>query len=214
MNNNITFKLSIFFNNNLYNGFYIKNIISILCIRMDYWKTLKIKNNIKYVSIVVYAKTPTTNDIIILVGKEFNNKPNKTDLGLYSGFHGDFENDESIPQAASRILFESTMNMLDDQEKIYTELSDHSNIKFKIISNTIILLYEINYERFEHLPTYYNKVFTYMHLCRTSNSMNNWVMETCPFNYFNKIDLIWANYAFIKQNIKQFKKKFISNLFA
>ena len=181
---------------------------------MDFWKKIKIDNNINFLSIIVYAKSQQTNEIFILVGKEFNNKPNKTDIGLYSAFYGDFENDESIPQAASRIIFESTMNLLNDQESLHKELLDYNNVKFKIIHNNIIILFQVDYDKFKDLPDYYNKVFNYMNLCRTSNSMNNWVMETCPFNYFNKSDLIWANFTFIKQNIRNFKRKFISNLFA
>ena len=181
---------------------------------MNNWKKIKIENNIQFVSVIVYGKPNESDEIFILVGKEYNNKQNKTDVGLYSGFYGEFEKEESIPEAASRILFESTMNMMDDQEILYKEFSTSDSIRYKIINNNIILLYKVDYDRFKILPSYYNKVFTYMHLCRTSDSMNNWIMETCPFNYFDKSDLVWANYAFIKQNIKQFKKKFIKSLFA
>ena len=59
---------------------------------MDYWKELKINNNIIYISIIIY--TISDNDIFVLVGKEFNNKPNKTDIGLYSDFSGGFDNEE------------------------------------------------------------------------------------------------------------------------
>ena len=180
---------------------------------MEFWKKLKIDNKIKYISILVYTKSQISNELFILVGKEFNNKPNKTDINLYSDFYGSFDNDESIPEAASRILFTSTMNMLIDQEKLCEEILNQTNIKYKIIKNHIMIFYQIDYVKFKNLPTYYNKVFTYINLCRTSNSMNNWIMETCPFEYFNKSELKWVNYTFIKENIKQFKKKFIYNLF-
>ena len=42
--------------------------------------------------------------------------------------------------------------------------------------------------------------------------MNNWVIESCPFDYFDKSELKWVNYDFIKKNIKLFKQLFINNL--
>ena len=181
---------------------------------MEFWKKLKIDNKIKHVSILVYTRSKISDEILILVGKEFNNKPNKTDVNLYSNFYGGFDNDESIAEAASRILFESTMNMIIDQEKLCEEILNKTNIKYKIIKDHIMILYQIDYDKFKDLPTYYNRVFAYINLCRTSNSMNNWIMETCPFDYFNKSELIWINYNFIVKNIKQFKRKFIYNLFS
>jgi len=176
---------------------------------MDYWKELKINNNIIYISIIIY--TISDNDIFVLVGKEFNNKPNKTDIGLYSDFSGGFDNEESIYEATSRILFEKTMNMIIEQYK-FKQLIFDRKIKYKISNQRIIFIYEIDFNQHKYLPLYYNRVFEYLNLCRTSNSMNNWVIDTCPFNFFDKSELKWINYKYIDENIKLFKQQFINNL--
>ena len=176
---------------------------------MEFWKELKINKNIKYVSIIIYTKSE--NEILVLVGKEFNNKPNKTDVGLYSEFYGIFENEESISESASRILFEKTMNMIIEQNK-FKQLIIDKKIKYKIFYNRIIFIYEIDYNQHKYLTTYYNRIFEYINLCRISNSMSNLIIESCPYNFFDKSELKWVNYAFINENIKLFKQQFINNL--
>jgi ADP-ribose pyrophosphatase YjhB (NUDIX family) len=176
---------------------------------MNYWKELKITNKIKYISIIIY--TIYQDEILVLVGKEFNNKPNKTDVGLYSDFSGKLDNEESISEAASRILFEKTMNMIIQNEN-FQQLIINDKIRYKINKNRIIFIYKIDYDQHKNLPTYFNNVFEYMNLCRTFNSMKNSVIETCPFDFFDKSELKWVNYEFINKNIKLFKKLFINNL--
>jgi len=179
---------------------------------MEFWKKLKIDNNIIHISIIIYTKI--NNNIHILVGKEFNNKPNKTDIGLYSEFSDNFiSNDESIVDAISRILFEKTMNMIIDYDEFKKLIFDRK-IKYKISNKRIIFIYEISYDQHKYLTDYYNRVFEYLNLCRTTNSLNNLVIETCPFNFFDKSELKWVNYEFINNNIKLFKQLFIKNLMA
>jgi len=173
---------------------------------------IKIKHNIKYISIIIYTKD-LSNQIMILVGKEFNNKPNKTDVGLYSDLYGQLDKDETIPNAVSRILFENTMNMVMDQFKFKKLISDNK-IKYKINNNWITFLYKVDYNQHMYLPDYYNKVFEYMNLCRNTTSMRFWLVESCPFNFFNKSELKWINYNFIANNLSIFKPLFIENLFA
>ena len=176
---------------------------------MEYWKEIKQENKIKNISIIVY--TILDNEVLFLVGKEFNNKHNKTDIGLYSDFYGTIDNDEAIYEATSRILFEKTMNMIISQND-FKEIILNNQLQYKINKDKIIFIYKIDYERHKYLPDYFNKVFEYMNLCRTLNSMNNWEIESCPFNYFDKSELKWVNYDFIKKNIKLFKQLFINNI--
>jgi hypothetical protein len=103
------------------------------------------------------------------------------------------------------------MNMIIEQN-IFKQLIIDKKIKYKIYNQRIIFLYEIDYNQHKFLPLYYNRIFEYMNLCRTSNSMNNWVIETCPFNYFDKSELKWVNFKYINENIKLFKQQFINNL--
>jgi hypothetical protein len=175
---------------------------------MDYWKSIKQENNIKYISIIIY--TILDDNVLFLVGKEYNNKQNKTDIGLWSDFYGTIENDESIYEATTRILFEKTMNMIIKQNE-FKNLVINNKLNYKIKKDRIIFLYKIEYDRHKFLPENFNNVFEYMNLCRNLNSTNNWVIESCPFDYFDKSELKWVNYDFIKTNIKIFKQLFINS---
>ena len=125
---------------------------------MDIWKTIKQDNNIKYISIIIY--TVLNNEVLFLVGKEFNNKHNKTDIGLYSDFYGNIDNDEAIYEATSRIFFEKTMNMIIDQDEFKQIIFDNK-LQYKINKNRITFIYKIDYERHKYLPDYFNKEFKF-----------------------------------------------------
>ena len=173
------------------------------------WNKLQLENDIKYISI--YGYTNYQKKILILIGKEFNNKPNKTDIGLFSEFFGKIENEESIPESTSRILFEKSMNMIIDQDEFKQEIINNK-IKYKIIKNRLIFFYNIDYDTYKNLPIYYNRVFKYINLCQFPTSYNNWAIESCPFNFFDKSELKWVDFTYIQNNISLFKKQFIQHL--
>ena len=175
------------------------------------WTNIRKQNNINEISIILYSFY--LNKLLILLGKESNNGyPNKTDTNLISNFRGRIINDESIPQAAGRILFEKTMNMIIEPFDFEKMIIDNK-VKYIIEQNKIIFLYQINYHKYQNVPEYYGKIFKYLTLCTTSNSMNNWVIESCPLGFLDKSDLYWTNINDIKNNSTNYKKKFLRELY-
>jgi len=175
-------------------------------------KQIKIKHKINSGSIFIY--TIHNNQILLLLGKENNTPYNKTDVNLYSEFHGNFINDESIEQAISRIMFEKTMNLIIDSEKM-EELIIMDRLDFIIDkkNNNIIYLLKINYEDHKNVTKYYNKIFIYLNFCTTNNSFGNKFIESCPIGFLDKSELNWFSYKDIMEQNKIFSEKFYSNLY-
>jgi len=171
------------------------------------WSNIKLKNNIKEISIILYSYY--IDQIVILLGKESNNGyPNKTDTNIISNFRGKLMNDESIPQCTGRILFEKTMNMIMEPYD-FEKLISNNKIKYVINKKTITFIYHLDYNKYQYIPDYYGRIFRYLTLCTTPNSMNNWVIDSCPLGFLDKSDLYWTNINDIKNNQKAYKKKFL-----
>jgi len=177
------------------------------------WTNIKKDNNITNISIILYSMN--NDQIYLLLGTESNNgTPNKTDIDLISNFRGQIMNDESIPQACGRILFEKTMNMVIepfDFEKIVYEF----NVKYIIKKNTIIFIHKIDYTEHQYIPKYYDRLYKYLMICTTSNSTNNWTIESCPVGYFDKSDLQWISINELINNpkiVEKLKKKLMSEI--
>jgi hypothetical protein len=177
---------------------------------MNNWKQYKIDNNIKYVSIIIYAIS--NNHILLLLGKESKNgRINKTDYDLYSEFWDKLYNDENIVDCASRILFEKTMNLIIDPLE-FEKLINESKIQYTLNNNTIIFLFKIDYDKHKLIPDYYNKFYSYLLVCSSSNSMEQFAINTCPIGFFDKSELVWIHPNTILDNYKIYKKKFLYNL--
>ena len=175
------------------------------------WSEIKKKNNINQISIFIFSYI--SNQILFLIGKESNNSyQNKTDTDLISNFRGNIINDESIPQAAGRLLFEKTMNRLIEPFE-FEKLIVDNKIKYVIEHKKIIFLYQVDYKKYCNIPEFYGKIFKYLTLCTTSNSMNNWIIESCPIGFLDKSELYWTNKNDITNNKAIYKKKFINELY-
>lgn len=154
------------------------------------------KTNITDISIFIYTKH--NQQILLLLGKQNNTPFNKTDVGLFSEFSGKIMNEESIKQATSRIIFEKTMNLimeLEELEKIIVSLPyvvDSQNKR-------IIFAFEIPYDEYANIPKYYNRVFTYLNMCTSSNSFGNTYIDSCPIGFLEKSELKWFNFDEIKK---------------
>jgi hypothetical protein len=88
-------------------------------------------------------------------------------------------------------------------------------IRYFIKKRTIIILCKIDYPEHQYIPKYYDKLYKYLMACTTSNSMNNWVIESCPVGFLDKSDLFWISINdFIKnpEIIKKYKQKFLYEL--
>ena len=184
---------------------------------MDYWKDLKYKNKIKYLYIVVYTKINDSNPntLLLLLGKESNSgRMNKTDSNLFSDYWGIITDNESIPECAGRILFEKTMNMITEPFE-FEKLVLDNKIPYLVNTDKIIFAYKINYNEHKYLPNYYNKIFNYLSLCMTSNSLNMPIIETCPVGFFDKSEFKWFNSRDIIKFDEQskIKKRFLKTLF-
>jgi hypothetical protein len=166
-------------------------------------------NKINNVSIFIYAKN--NNKITFLLGKENNTPFNKTDVDLYSELHGTFINDESVEQATSRIIFEKTMNMIEDTDKLEKIIS---SLPYEIDkeNNRIIFAYEINYAENIMVPKFYNKIFTYLNLCTTSNTQGHTFIDSCPIGFLDKSELRWFLTNDIWTNQTKFSVDFYRNL--
>ncbi len=177
------------------------------------WPHIKNYNNISDISIILYSIY--NGQIYLLLGTESNTGlPNKTDVNLVSNFRGKIINDESIPQACGRILFEKTMNMVIDPFEFEKLVSDFQ-ISYFIKKRTIIILHKVDYLEHQYIPKYYDRLYKYLMVCTTSNSMNNWVIESCPVGFLDKSDLCWRTIGdFIKnpEIVKQHKQKFLYEL--
>jgi hypothetical protein len=175
------------------------------------WSNIKLKNNIKEISIILYSYN--MDQLVILSGKESNNGyPNKTDTNLISNFRGKLMNDESIPQSTGRILFEKTMNMIMEPYDFENLINDNK-VKYVINKKTITFLYYLDYNKYQYIPDYYGRIFRYLTLCTTPNSMNNWVIDSCPLGFLDKSELYWTNINDIKNNQNIYKKKFLIELY-
>jgi len=166
-------------------------------------------NKITNISIFIYAKN--NNKIIFLLGKENNTPYNKTDIDLFCEFNGIFINDESIEQASSRIIFEKTMNMIEDADKLEKIILSLPYVIDKE-NNRIIFAYEINYLDNIMIPKFYNKIFTYLNLCTSSNTQGHTFIETCPIGFLDKSELGWFSTNDIWLNQTKFSINFYKNL--
>ena len=171
------------------------------------WNTIKLDNNIITIYIIIYSNN------LILLGKESENgRINKTDANMYSEFYGDINKNESIPQAAGRILFEKSMNMIVEQNE-FEKLIIDNKINYKIDNNNIIFLYKIDYNEFKYIPSYFKKIYDYFFKCTTDNSMNTWNIDSCPIGFMDKSELRWFNYRDIIQEQNKIRKIFFRNLY-
>jgi hypothetical protein len=171
------------------------------------WKNIKIDNNINFIYIIIYSNN------LILLGKESKNgRINKTDANLYSEFYGDINNDESIPQATGRILFEKSMNIIIEPSE-FEKLIIDNKVNYKIDNNNIIFLYKINYNEFQYIPSYFNRIYNYFFKCTTDSSMNTWNIDSCPIGYMDKSELRWFSYKDIIQEQNKIRKIFFRNLY-
>lgn len=170
---------------------------------MTNWKDIKAKS----IYIIVYSNN------LILLGKESESgRMNKTDAGLYSEFYGDINKEESIPQAAGRILFEKSMNMIiepSDFEKLILD----NKINYKIDNNNIIFLYKIDYNEFKYIPSYFNRIYNYFFKCTTDSSMNTWNIDSCPIGFMDKSELKWLSYKDIIEQQDKIRKIFFRNMY-
>jgi hypothetical protein len=174
------------------------------------WANIKKNNNITKISLIIYSND--LNQKLILVGKESNSGyPNKTDINLISNFRGRIINDESIPQAAGRILFEKTMNMIIEPYE-FENLIIENKVKYIINNNIIVFVFQIDYAKYHNVPEYYGKMFRYLSICTSPNSMNNWIIDSCPLGFFDKSDLYWTNIKQINDSTI-YKKIFLNELF-
>jgi hypothetical protein len=176
------------------------------------YQTLKETHNIKFVSLILYTKL--NDKIIFLLGKEAQSKHNKTDVNKISAFNGYLINDESIEQCVSRILFEKTMNLIIEPDIFESMIQNHI-IPHHIDSkyNKIIFLYKFNFDQFAHVPTSYNKVYRYLTLCSSFDSMNNVIIPTCPVGFLDKSELNFYDLKMISESFDSFKKKFLYEIY-
>ena len=174
---------------------------------MTNWKNIKINNKINSIYIIV-----NSNDLILLGKESHNGRLNKTDTGLYSEFYGNVNNEESIPQAAGRILFEKSMNMIIEASE-FEKLIIDNKINYKINHNNIIFLYKIDYNEFKYITSFFNKIYNYFFKCTTDNSMNTWNIDSCPIGFMDKSELKWFNYKDIIEQQDKIKKNFFENMF-
>jgi hypothetical protein len=166
-------------------------------------------NKLTNISIFIYSKN--NNKITFLLGKENNTPYNKTDVDLFCEFHGIFINDESIEQATSRIIFEKTMNMLDDTDKLEKIIPSLPYVIDKENSR-IIFAYEINYLDNILVPKFYNKIFAYLNLCTSSNTQGHTFIDSCPIGFLDKSELGWFSTNDIWLNQTKFSINFYRNL--
>jgi len=161
---------------------------------------------VKTISVFIYTKK--NNKILFLLGKENNTPFVKTNVDMFCEFLGERMNEELIEQSVTRTIFEKTMNLIiepDEIEKIVP------NLPYIINNKKIIVGFKIDYEKYKNIPEYYNRVFQYLHLCTTSNTLNHSFIESCPVGFLDKSELKWFNYAnIIKQEI--FSLDFYENL--
>ena len=178
---------------------------------MSKFKAIKESNNIKFVSLILYTKT--NNNILFLLGKEAPSKHNKTNINKITNFSGYLINDESIEQCVSRILFEKTMNLL-IEPMVFEQMVLDNQVPFHIDSkhNKIIFFYKFDYNLFSHVPSAYNKIYRYLTLCTTTDSMNNVVIPTCPIGFLDKSELNFYNLSDIMKSVRTFRNKFLYEL--
>ena len=150
---------------------------------------------------------------LLLLGKESNSRPNKTDINLISDFNGLIINEESIPEACARILFEKTMNMIIEPDELELIISNNK-LPYIINLNEIIFIYKIDYESNKKIPNYYNRIYKYLTLCMAPSSTNEWLIESCPLGFLDKSELYWTDIQTIPSNYKLYKKIFLKRLLA
>lgn len=171
------------------------------------WKNIKIENKINSIYIIIYSNN------LILLGKESKSgRMNKTDAELFSEFYGNINNEESIPQAAGRILFEKSMNMIIDSPEFEKLITDNK-INYKIDNNNIIFLYKIDYNEFKYIPSYFNKIYNYFFKCTSDSSMNTWNIDSCPIGFMDKSELKWFNFKDIIKQQNNINKIFFRNMY-
>lgn len=190
---------------------------------MNNLKNIKKSNNINKVSIFIYCINDK-GQMMLLLGKENNTPYNKTDIELFSEFYGRFINDETIEQATSRIIFEKTMNLLiepDQFEKIiptlpyiisYENNQNNENNEKTQSNGKIIFAYKIDYDEYKNIPKYYNRIFAYLNLCTTNNTLGHTYIESCPIGFLDKSELKWFGFKEIIDQNKNFSLKFYKNL--
>lgn len=168
---------------------------------------IKLKK-IKHISIFLYTKH--NNQIMFLLGLENNTPYNKTDINLYSEIHGQIMNDESINQSVERIIFEKTMNLIenDNFEKIMHKIPYTINLE----EQKIIFALDINYETHKNIPKYFNKIFAYLNMCTSSNTLGHTIIDSCPIGFLDKSELKWFNFTDIKTQENSFSINFFKNL--
>lgn len=166
------------------------------------------QKKINTISIFLYAKQK--NQIIFLLGLENNTPYNKTDVNLYSEIHGQIINDESIDQAFGRIIFEKTMNLVDNDniDKIINKLPYVIDTE----NQRVLFGYQINYTTYENIPKYFNKFFAYLNMCTSSNTLGHTIIESCPIGFLDKSELKWFDFNDIKKQENLFSLSFYKNL--